>query len=808
MATTARLDLSIWRNDEVYDYPLRVVGVNLASVGVDLQARAQEDAPGPPLISLTKADPSASDGLIVMSVTIVDGQPVSDLRIRLSKAPRQALPYQGEIGAPAIFHYALRIGGETRLVGRMIVLPHAFGSDAAPLKRLPPYPPNPTGLPTQGSTLTIAGVNVTELRIDGAGMTDRAERAAIRAEAAAVNAGYGNSVATYSDLAAIPADRRVEGMPVYVRDVGLEYRLRADLQTWYDANEPIRNSMRTLLFDWRPGASVVGTNGVELRLATASDMADAKRRTTAQVDASREQAKAEVRDLVPDWLSGAGLVGTNGQILRLATAGDMKRAARKVAADIDSATRAATEEIRAATGDWQAGIGVVGTNGGALRLVSFADLGKSEERVNRRVKGIVTPLFDRSGRRHIVIGLGDSRVDAVTIDGLPGTTQLRYGAASGLNCANALIGGRLTVLPDFGISGQRTDEIAKRIDAAIATGAGTLYLMCGVNDIAQNYPTAETSGTIAFQNIRAMAEKAVAAGMIAVVELEVGANSLTAGQWAQIEELNAQLIDWAEGARDIYLCDVRGEMMNPAAGGTTFRAGYSYDGTHEAPRGSFVHGRILAKLFAQLILPRPTTARAAIQLPAYGRRQLLENPLFVSTSGGLRSGDVGGDVPGSWTVRASSGATVVLSSRADPEGVGNNLILSITFSAAGDEIYLTQDVALNKWFGGDIVQASLVAELLEATTALGLISVVGSNVVRRSQSTEAQRNFADGDGLIADAPGLHQPALLTLRGRPATLLAAEGTSWLAISARIRACAAGTVRIAIRSLALNRRITSY
>lgn len=808
MATTARLDLSGWRNDDVWEYPLRVRGMDLSGVDLDMQFRLREDAPGAPLIALAKVVNANAEGLRVARVYLDRGVTVSDLRIRLNKSTRQGLPYQGEIGDPLVLSYALRFAGRTRLVGDMIVLAHAYGSDAAPANRPPSWRPNPTGLPDEGATLTIAGEDVTEVRIDGAGILERAEAAAVRAEAASYNAGYGTSVATFADLAKIPADKLVEGMPIYVRDVGIEYRLSPDLVTWYDSAEPLRDSIRTLLYDWRPGISVLGTNGVQLRLATAIDLSDMRRRTTAQVEASRERAKAEIRDPVPDWQSGAALIGTNGRMLRVATAKDMALAAAKVGRDIAAADAAAMESVREVSGDWQAGIGIVGGNGKMLRLITGADLAQSENRNGARTKGIVLPLLDRAGRRHVVAAIGDSRVDAVTLDGLPGATQRRYSAASGLNWANALLGGRLTVLPDYGVSGERTDEIMARIDAAVATGAGTLYIMAGVNDIAQAYPTAGSSGITAFQNIRTMAEKGLAAGMIVVIELEVGANSLDGAKLGQVEELNAQLVDWAEGIGGVYLNDVRGEMMEAAGAGTVFRAGLSYDGTHEAPRGSFVHGRVLAKLLGDLVPPRPVAARTAVQLPSTGRRQLLVNPLFVNATGGTRSGAVTGPVPASWLARTSGGASVTLSAQPDPQGVGNTIILDITFAAAGDEVYLSQDVALDKWDGGEIVQPALVAELLDPTVAVGLISVVGSNVVRRGEPSEASVSFADGDGLILDAPGIHQPALLTLRGRPVTLLARDRTSWLAMSARIRGCAAGTARVALHSLALYRRVTSY
>lgn len=804
MATTARLDLSGWRNDETWEYPLRVRGMDLSASGLDAQFRLREDAPGAPLIALGKVTNANAEGLRVARVYLDKGVTVSDLRIRLNKSTRQGLPYQGEIGDPLILSYALRFDGRTRVVGTMTVLPHAYGSDGAPANRAPSWRPNPTGLPEEGATLIVAGDDVTEIRVDGAGILERAEAAAERAEAASYNAGFGISVATYSDLANIPADVRQEGMPVYVRDVGFEYRLQADLVSWYDATTPVRDSVRLLRYDWTPGAGLLGSNGYLLRIATATDLAAARARTTAEIEAARERGKVEVRTLPADWISGAALVGTNGKILRIATARDMALAAVKVKRDIATSSDETAERVRTLGGDWQAGVGIVGSNGKALRLISSVDLRLAEQRINGAIDGRVRSLLDRSARRHIVASIGDSRVAAVGMD----AAKRLYSAFSGLNWANELLGNRLTILPDFGVSSERTDQIMKRTEAAIATGAGTLYILCGVNDVAQQYPSAGASGETSFENIKFMAERGVAAGMLVIVALEVGADSLDAAQQGQVAELNALLVDWAELTDNVWIDDVRAEVMDPTRGGTKFRPGLSYDGTHQSPRGSFVHGRKLAKLFERLAPPRPVAVQSPIEVPSAKRRQLLANPMFATPTGGQRSGAVTGPVPIGWALRAAGTATVAASTRADPDGLGNHVILDINFGAANEEVTFVQDVAPENWRAGDIVQMAMVAELVEPTEALGLITAILNNVIAEGEAMERVARSSEGDGLINGALGLHLPAVITLRGRPCTLLPPLNRSYTSVTARIRAAQPGPVKIAIRSFALHRRNSTY
>lgn len=196
-STSARLDLSVWRNDDTWEFPLRVVGVDLSGdpgVALAMQVRLGPDTPGAPLIDLTKVTNGNAEGLRVAGVAIVDDVPVSDVRIRINKSTRQALPYAGEMGDSTSLSYALLIAGTTRLVGSFIVLAHTYGSDNAPSSRPAGYgsASTATGV-SSGATLTISQDGGATLVIDGAGLlgavlaqagasAERAEDAAQQAE--------------------------------------------------------------------------------------------------------------------------------------------------------------------------------------------------------------------------------------------------------------------------------------------------------------------------------------------------------------------------------------------------------------------------------------------------------------------------------------------------------------------------------------------------------------------------------------------------------------------------------------------------
>ncbi len=167
MATTARLDLSVWRNDDTCEIPVRVRGIDLAAVAMAMEVRLAPDTPGAPYIRLDKVTNGNAEGLRVAGVEQVDGVPESDLRIRINKATRQALPYAGEVGDAATLAYALVIAGVTRLVGKFVVLASTYASDNAPADRPGGGGASGGDSPATGAVLEIDRDRATVLTIGG-----------------------------------------------------------------------------------------------------------------------------------------------------------------------------------------------------------------------------------------------------------------------------------------------------------------------------------------------------------------------------------------------------------------------------------------------------------------------------------------------------------------------------------------------------------------------------------------------------------------------------------------------------------------
>ncbi|QCB42989.1 SGNH/GDSL hydrolase family protein [Sphingomonas sp. PAMC26645] len=193
MATAASLTLDVWRNDELYEFPLRVRGPDLTGVAMRAQVRLAPDTPGAPLVDLALVTNGNAEGIRLAGVSLVDGVFTNDVRIRLNKSTRQALPYAGELGDAALLALAFQIAGRTRLFGNMRILAHAIDSDAAPTSRPASYGAQVSNAPSAGATLTIGTDDVVEVTIDGADLVSlsvvRAEDArdeAIAAQAATI----------------------------------------------------------------------------------------------------------------------------------------------------------------------------------------------------------------------------------------------------------------------------------------------------------------------------------------------------------------------------------------------------------------------------------------------------------------------------------------------------------------------------------------------------------------------------------------------------------------------------------------------
>ena len=425
---------------------------------------------------------------------------------------------------------------------------------------------------------------------------------------------------------------------------------------------------------------------------------------------------------------------------------------------------------------------------------------------------------------HVVTALGDSRVAALYLD----PARMNRGTRSPLHWANALLGQRMTIGDTFGVSGDRTDQMLARLPAAIATGAGLLYVQGGINNIgavasgATPYTyshavtgevvTIDTVAAVAMRDLRQIADTARRAGMAVVIENEVGGSSLaTAEKIGALNNLRAMIADHGAQTPGVHVHDAYAVVMQPGAAAPTFRAGYAYDGIHATGRGAYWHGRSLAALLDRLVPPRSVLSRGAIDTPANGRRQLLANHLFLTTTGGTAGNGVTGDIPSGWTAAVSSNAgSAILSSIANADGVGNGVRAAIDFTAAGS---FRLEQALGGTSGGqyhanlrpgDEVEGFALVEIVGTPAMLAAVQMEAGAASAGSGGTGVTSLDMTGPAAATDL-GINDAALVTLRTRPIILPTASGAfPYLFANVRVVALAAGSATVIVRQIGVRRR----
>jgi len=128
-----------------------------------------------------------------------------------------------------------------------------------------------------------------------------------------------------------------------------------------------------------------------------------------------------------------------------------------------------------------------------------------------------------------------------------------------------------------GIYGQRTDEIAMRLDAC-AAGADVLVVQGGINDIAQGKPVAAAA-----ENLRAMVRRGRALGLSVVVADVLPWNGGYPGNVAPIDELN-QLIAVMATEESVRVLPFHDTLLDPERPGCMCDD-WTDDGDHPTVEG-------------------------------------------------------------------------------------------------------------------------------------------------------------------------------------------------------------------------------
>jgi acyl-CoA thioesterase-1 len=137
-----------------------------------------------------------------------------------------------------------------------------------------------------------------------------------------------------------------------------------------------------------------------------------------------------------------------------------------------------------------------------------------------------------------------------------------------------------------GVPGDRTDQIAARLDACI-DGADVAVLQGGVNDLAQGHTPA-----YAARNLRAMVERVQAAGLPLLMANLLPVNRDYRNIRPAIEKLN-RMIDAIARDQGVHVVDFSGTLDAPT--GDRLRRQWTADGVHPSVEGYRRLGSLVAR---------------------------------------------------------------------------------------------------------------------------------------------------------------------------------------------------------------------
>lgn len=403
-----------------------------------------------------------------------------------------------------------------------------------------------------------------------------------------------------------------------------------------------------------------------------------------------------------------------------------------------------------------------------------------------------------------VVALGDSRAAQIHADGA-------FRNKAGYNhfsVGNALAGNRAILVKNFGNSGDRSDQILARLKPAIDSGAYVLYIIAGVNDIAQAYPTASTSGITAFNNIKTMIDAAVANGMLPLVVLEPGANNFTPAMIVQLYILQEMLREYAEVCPHMVLFDLPAAIYNMAATSTTALALIgTVDGVHEGALAAYLGGKLFAQVLTAIMPSRPHGYRSAVENPTTSLVNLLANPMFTGGDTGTVGAGLTGKIATSWVGSRSGAATAVGSVGLSNDGSGLwEQVLQCTFAAAGDEVNVHQDIPTTLWNNGDILQSHA-----EVVVDSGSVNMCGAYLYLQCNGTISGTGVAATamDGYVNGTQhGVNTTEGYKLNYSTEKLIipAYDVKSWVTAHVKVVGAGAGSATVRVRRFGVRKRFS--
>lgn len=268
-----------------------------------------------------------------------------------------------------------------------------------------------------------------------------------------------------------------------------------------------------------------------------------------------------------------------------------------------------------------------------------------------------------------------------------------------LTWALALSNQRLTVISDQSQGGTYVtsagpgNNFSVQLTAAIASGAGHLLIMGGLNDIENGVTLAAIKAAW-----RVLIARAVAAGMRVWWCTESPISVAGAGYTKARQVANMQMNDWirqyvatstnAAIRHAVTVVDLYSKAVDPSSGTGDFitNGGTAALNDHPTNVSAYYMGKELARVWNLFVMETPQLVTSNVDNYGYdsGSSNILDNGLFVNSTAGVGTG---------WTVTlgGAGGNVSSITSRAD--GFGNDQQLLATWTVAAPTDYVRMSTA-------------------------------------------------------------------------------------------------------------------
>lgn len=312
--------------------------------------------------------------------------------------------------------------------------------------------------------------------------------------------------------------------------------------------------------------------------------------------------------------------------------------------------------------------------------------------------------------------LGDSRSAELILNG--GT----YGAYSIINQANARTGARLTPTYNGAVGGYRSDQYLQNLPALLASGVGYANVWGWYNDINQGYTDTQIwNGYNGSIGTKAAFDAILNNGINLFIFTESGGTLFNTTKFGYVLAINERLREYADSNSGCVLFDTTKVMWDPASTtAITFLSNILRDEVHPSNYGYRVLGNAFSSILSSVVPQVDTEITSQFEYNASLANTIgsnrTSNATFQTTSGGTAGAGITGTVPAAVSVSRSGSASAVVSTAANADGFGNDLVVQATFTAAGEYIKVAMTMGSSNYASGDIIKCGVTAYVDSGST--------------------------------------------------------------------------------------------